>query len=107
MKWYGKIGFITQQETEPGCWEDIPVEKNYYGDIHRLSRRWQNGADLNDDINISNELEIVADPYILENLINIRYVVYMNVKWKVTNISVNHPRLTLSLGGIYNGQDAT
>ena len=107
MKWYGKIGFITQEETSPGIWEDVSTEKNYYGDIHKLSQKWQNGVDLNEDINISNELDIVADPYILENLINIRYVVYMHVKWKVTNLTIDHPRLTLLLGGVYNGQDTT
>ena len=31
-----------------------------------------------------------------------KYVTYMGVKWKVENISVQFPRLVLSLGGIYN-----
>jgi hypothetical protein len=103
MKWYGKIGFIVTEETSPGIWDDIAVERNYYGEMNKVSRRWERGNDLNDDISISNELSIVTDPYILENLTNIKYVIYMNVKWKITNISVEHPRLTLSLGGIYNG----
>ena len=103
MKYYGKIGFIVTEETSPGVWNDVTIERNYYGEMNKVSRRWEKGIDLNDDITISNELTIVTDPYILENLTYIRYVSYMGIKWKISNITVEHPRLTLSLGGIYNG----
>ena len=101
-RWYGKIGFSVQEETSPGIWNEVVVEKNYYGDISNRSRRWQQGQDLLDDITITNEIIITTDPYIIENLTNIRYVEIMGIKWKITNITLNHPRLTLSLGGIYN-----
>ena len=32
-RWYGKIGFSVQEETSPGIWNEVVVEKNYYGDI--------------------------------------------------------------------------
>jgi hypothetical protein len=35
-----------------------------------------------------------------------RYVEFMGTKWKITNIEVQYPRLTLSIGGEYNGQQA-
>jgi hypothetical protein len=101
-RWYGKIGFSVQEETSPGIWNEVVVEKNYYGDISNRSRRWQQGQDLLDDITITNEIIITTDPYIIENLTNIRYVEIMGIKWKITNITLNAPRLTLSLGGIYN-----
>ena len=101
-RWYGKIGFSVQEETSPGIWNEVVVEKNYYGDISNRSRRWQQGQDLLDDITITNEIIITTDPYIIENLTNIRYVEIMGIKWKIANITLNTPRLTLSLGGIYN-----
>ncbi len=101
-RWYGKIGFSVQEETSPGIWNEVVVEKNYYGDISNRSRRWQQGQDLLDDITITNEIIITTDPYIIENLTNIRYVEIMGIKWKIANITLNAPRLTLSLGGIYN-----
>jgi len=101
-RWYGKIGFSVQEETSPGIWNEVIVEKNYYGDISNRSRRWQQGQDLLDDITITNEIIITTDPYIIENLTNIRYVEIMGIKWKISNITLNAPRLTLSLGGIYN-----
>ena len=101
-RWYGKIGFSVQEETSPGIWNEVVEEKNYYGDLSKRSRRWQQGQDLIDDITITNELTITTDPYIIENLTNIKYVVIMDIKWKITNITLSAPRLTLTLGGIYN-----
>ena len=101
-RWYGKIGFSIQEETDPGLWNETITEKYYYGDITNRSRRWQNGTDLIDDITITNEITITTDPYIIENLTNIKYVEIMGVKWKISNITLSAPRLILSLGGIYN-----
>lgn len=101
-RWYGKIGFSVQEETSPGIWNEVVVEKNYYGDIYNRSRRWQQSKDLIDDITITNEITITTDPYIIENLTNIKYVIIEGIKWKISNITLSAPRLTLSLGGIYN-----
>lgn len=101
-RWYGKIGFSIQEETSPGIWNEVVVEKNYYGDIYNRSRKWQQSKDLIDDITITNEITITTDPYIIENLTNIKYVIIEGIKWKITNITLSAPRLTLSLGGIYN-----
>ncbi len=105
-KWFGKIGFSVTEEIKPGIWKNHIVEKSYRGDMKKVSRRWQNGTSLNDDITISNELSIVADPYILENLTYNKYVLYQNVKWKITTISPDRPRMTLTLGGIYNENES-
>lgn len=101
-RWYGKIGFSVQEETSPGIWNEVVVEKEYYGDIYNRSRKWQQSKDLIDDITITNEITITTDPYIIENLTNIKYVVIEGIKWKISNITISAPRLTLSLGGIYN-----
>lgn len=101
-RWYGKIGFSVQEETSPGIWNEVITEKYYYGDIMNRSRRWQQSQDLIDDITITNEISITTDPYIIENLTYIKYVEVMGIKWKVSNITINAPRLILTLGGIYN-----
>ena len=101
-RWYGNIGFAIQEETSPGKWNDVVTEKPYYGDTDNRFRKWQNGQDLIDDVSISEKITITTNPYIIENLTNIKYVVHMGVKWKIVNIDIDPPRLTLSLGGIYN-----
>lgn len=102
-KFYGKIGFADTVETSPGVWTEKIVERNYFGDIIRNTRRLQSSDQLNDDINISNEISIVADPYANQNFHSMRYVEFMGAKWKITNVEVRYPRLILTVGGVYNG----
>lgn len=106
-KFFGTIGFNEGTvETAPGVWEQQVVERQYYGDLLRNSRRLQPTDQLNDDINISNEISIVADPYANANFHSIRYVEFMGAKWKVSNVEVQFPRLILTLGGVWNEQPA-
>lgn len=106
-KFFGVIGFNEGTvETSPGVWEQQVVERQYYGDLLRNSRRLQTTDQLNDDINISNEISIVADPYANANFHSIRYVEFMGAKWKVSNVEVQFPRLILTLGGVWNEQPA-
>lgn len=102
-KFFGAIGYAETQETEPGVWEEVIVERNYYGDIRRWARRLVSSSEINDSIDVNNELSIIADPYAYSNFSNIRYVVWMDNKWKVSNVTVEYPRLTLGIGGLYNG----
>lgn len=101
-KFCGKIGFFDTIETEPGIWEETIIERTYYGDLVRNSRTFQSSGGVNDDINVFNNISVIADPYANKNFHHIRYVVFMGAKWKVTNIEVQYPRLILTTGGVYN-----
>ena len=103
-KFYGKIGYASTVETKPGVYEEQIVERSYYGDLIRNTRRLQSADQVNDNINISNEISIVADPYATNNFHTMRYAVFMGTKWKISNVEVSYPRLILTLGGVYNGQ---
>lgn len=101
-KWCGIIGYAEQVETTPGVWSEQITERKYYGDVIRNNRRLQSAGKLNDDINVGNEISIVADPFANNNFHSMRYVEFMGTKWKVTTVDVQYPRLILSLGGVYN-----
>lgn len=103
-KFYGAIGYAHLSETSPGVWEEVITERNYYGDVIRNSRRLQSSDKLNDDINVSNEISIVADPFANENFHSMRYVKFMGANWKVLGVEVQYPRLILTIGGVYNVQ---
>ena len=105
-KWYGVIGFAETVETEPGLWVEQINERSYAGDLLSNNRRLQSSDSVNDNINVSNQISIVTDPYADQNFYAIRYVEFRGTKWKVTNAEVQFPRLTLSLGGVYNGEQA-
>lgn len=104
-KWYGVIGYAESIEETPGKWVEPIVERFYYGDMVRNYRRLQDTQHLNDSVNISNVLSIVADPYAEQNFHSMRYAEFMGVKWKITDVEVQRPRLQLTLGGLYtNGK---
>lgn len=102
-KFYGVIGYANTVETKPGVWQEQITERNYYGELIRNTRRLQSTGQLNDDINVANEISILADPFANQYFHAMRYVEYMGTKWKISNVEVKYPRLILTLGGLYNG----
>lgn len=103
-KFFGTIGYAVTSETKPGVYEEQIIEREYFGDVNRNIRKLENSEYLNDDINVSNEISIVSDPFANENFYSMRYAEFMGTKWKITNVEVKYPRLILTLGGVYNGQ---
>lgn len=100
------IGYGITKETVPGVWVDTIIEKEAYGDILKNSRQMDSSDKVNSDISINNRISIVADPYIQENFQFIKYVKFLGISWRVSSVEVEYPRLILTLGGIYNGQQA-
>lgn len=107
MKYYGKIGYCITTETKPGVWEETYVEKSFFGEQLNTKSKWQTSSHLNDNIVISNQLSIVADPFAQQNFYNIRYIEYKGCKWKVEAVEIQYPRLILTVGGVYNGRNET
>jgi hypothetical protein len=103
MKFYGNIGYGLQTETAPDVWDDVITERPYFGDVERPARRLAEGTEINNDLSVTNSISIVADGFANEHIFAMRYVVWQGVRWIVTNVSVQRPRLVLNLGGIYRG----
>lgn len=106
-KYYGKIGFITPVEKDPGVWVEKPEERYYKGDIIRNARRWDNNQDsINDNIVVNSSIRIVSDSYVIDHFPFIRYAEFMGSLWKISSIDAsNRPYIILELGGVYNKHD--
>lgn len=102
-KFYGAVGYAVTKETSPSVWEEQIVDRMYSGDLVRNYIRSESSGGVNDNINVSNNISIIADPYANENFQHMRYVKFMGTKWKIVSVEVQYPRLTLILGGVYNG----
>ena len=105
-KYYGVIGYAETVETAPGVYEEQITERNYYGELVRNTRRLQTSDQVNDNINIANEISIIADPFATQNFHAMRYIEFMGAKWKITNVEVRYPRLILTIGGLYNDDES-
>lgn len=106
-KFFGKIGYAEMVEISPGIWDEKITEREYSGDLLRNTRRLQSSDSLNDNINVANEISIVADPFANENFHSMRYIEFMHAKWKISDVEVQYPRLILTIGGVYNGNSTT
>lgn len=102
---YGPIGFVDTVEKPggSGIWVEEPIERNYRGEVSRFSKRWGNSESVNPNLEITNSISIVADPYVNSHAYAIRYIKWLGSYWEVSNVDVEPPRLILTLGGVYNG----
>jgi hypothetical protein len=105
-KFYGPVGYAETKETSPGVWTESVTERDYSGDVIKLSRRWQAGDNLNDNLTVDNQISILADPFAYQNFHMMRYIKWMGASWKITKVDVQRPRLFLTIGGVYNGPQA-
>lgn len=102
-RFYGPIGFATETEASPGVWKKRVEERNYSGDLKQYSRQTQSSGQFNDNFNLTTEISVISDPYADANLYSICYVIFRGAKWKVTGVRPEHPRIILTIGGLYNG----
>lgn len=63
----------------------------------------QLSGNVNDDINLTSVISIIADPFAYENCSHMAYAEIMGARWKITDIDIKPPRLNLTIGGVYNG----
>lgn len=106
MRFSGEIGFAQSVEgtgNHIGIWEDVITERHYYGDVLQNYHRWEQGIDINENLNLSNKISIFADRFCLDNYFKMRYVVLNGCRWKITNIEIQRPRMILTIGGVWNG----
>lgn len=103
-KFYGIIGYGITEETTPGVWTDSIVERNYTGDVIKNYKKSFSGESINDNIDVSNNISILSDPFAMNHFHTIKYVKWMGAAWKVSTVEVQYPRLILTIGGVYNGE---
>lgn len=103
-KFHGKVGYSTGTvEKRPGVWEEVIIERTYFGEVTRNTRQLLEGEKVNDDLSVGNSITIVADAYAREHIFAMRYVEWSGSLWKVSEVEEQRPRLILRLGGEWNG----
>lgn len=103
-KYHGMIGYIIPTEVRPCVWEEVPVEKEAYGDFLDDRSNVQKTDKVNNNISISGRLSVMIDQYAITNFQHIRYAVLMGTAWSVTSVRPAYPKLQITLGEMYNGR---
>jgi len=102
-KFSGLVGYVTQSETSPGVWSSVENSIMMKGDIIRQSSNSQNGDKVNSDVFLNHRVSLVGDAYSFGNYYNIRWIEVDGLKWEVSSVEIQRPRIILSLGGVWNG----
>lgn len=103
-RFYGYVGFIETVDDGTGIWEQKETIRPYYGDVGNDVRRWNTQQQsVNDNLQLNNNISILADEFAYQNLSAMKWVEWNGVKWRITSAEVNFPRITLHFGGVWNG----
>lgn len=102
-KYSGLVTYATQGETVPGVWEDITKEHSMKGDIIRRGSTLQDNNKVNGDIALNHRVSLVGDAFAFDNYYNIKCIEIDGHKWEVNSVEVQHPRIIVTVGGVWNG----
>ena len=104
-RYYGAIGFIRTEDDGTGIWEEKETVRHYYGDLNSNVRKWnqQNDVGSNDTLSLNNNISILADRFAYDNLDAMKWAEFQGIKWRITSVEINYPRMTLFFGGVWNG----
>lgn len=102
MRFSGKIGIARGSlETSPGVFEKQFVEIEVTGTMRLVSARWASMESR--DARAKHILSIIPPETSTVDINEVVYVWWKNRQWSVINIQYIHPRVSLTLGGLYNG----
>lgn len=102
-RFFGNVGFVHTVDKGNGVFKEEPTERELFGDVNIPARRLETATRINNDVEARNTIDVVVDDYAAENMFAIRYVWWKGVRWIVTYVEDQRPRLILTLGGVYNG----
>lgn len=108
-KFYGRIGYATPTEDPvgSGIYIDKFVDHFHYGDVINIRPSYrENDAGINKKLTLNCEFSILADEFLYQNCSYMKYIEYMGAFWEITSFSFERPRLTITIGGIWNGDVA-
>ena len=105
-KYSGMLGYVMPaKEDPPGIWKpSAVVEKRGRGDLIGQTINNEDVGGLSDGITINNQLSIIMDPFVNKNLESLKYVILYGTRWEIKSMTINRPRVILTLGGVYNGE---
>lgn len=105
-KYFGRVGFVKYEESSPGVWRTIVTEKKYRGDVLQNRANINPSDSVSDELRLSNRISIICDSFAIENFQWIKYIEYLGTMWIVSLAEVQRPRVILTMGGVYNGEQA-
>jgi hypothetical protein len=102
-RYAGLVGYVTQEETSPGIWSQVEKPVMMRGDVLRQSSNSQNGDKVNSDVTLGHRVSLLGDAYAFNHFFELKWLEFKGVKWVVSSVEIQSPRIIVTLGGVWNG----
>lgn len=114
-KFIGILGIVTdhveiyENGRPTSKYKPVIIEKSVTGDILNNSHNTVLDNGVNEGLNLNQRFSFLASPSILSPSPDAsmkNYILYLEIwgiKWRVTNVEVSPPVITISTGGLWNG----
>jgi len=98
--------FFDDATTVASVNDALKVSKEQFNARVKLAKKYATGVYSFVASSYAERTEIlgILEAYAYEHFSEMRYVEFMGSKWKIEAITVERPRLILSIGGLYNGE---
>lgn len=103
MRYSGKLGLAQQSEVRPGIWEETVTEKPILGKVEQRTEALAGSSSVIPEYRTTTSISVLSRGPDQLNNADIRYVVYMGVRWTVVSMVYEYPHLVLYIGEKYNG----
>lgn len=98
MRFVGEVGFADTVETSPGIFEEQITPRRYRGTVTTDAHRLTVDDTVNGQIKTGAIISVLADKELLTRAFDVRWVMYLGVKWKPSYVDIRHPRVVFTLG---------
>lgn len=105
-KWHGVLGFYDSYEKSPGIWKNGVVERPYVGETIRDASGVSVSSSVAPKISPRVQVSILCDDFAMSHISDLLFVEYLGKMWTASTFEYLHPRINITLGGIYNGERA-
>jgi hypothetical protein len=97
------VGYGSSVNLGAGVWDNSITNREYTGTVVSETSSLSDDESVVGTSTVSNSISILADEYAIKHFQEIKFIKWDGAYYTVTSVSVRRPRLTLNLGGVYNG----
>lgn len=97
------LGLAEEQEVRPGISEDVITESPKLAEVKQRTEAFTVEGEIIPRYRTTTSVSVLSDGVIKPDYSNLRYVLYAGVRWSISTVTHEPPRMTIFIGEVYNG----